>query len=151
MFRFIFSFTITIAILMTCLNAHSDSDKRQILFKIGESDPAPNLIKLTVDDSKRTVFVHPKAVLNNTHIASAKARKSEFGYHIIDLVFTKTGREILAKVTRKNIGKQLVIIINGRAVSAPQIRCEISEGKAVISGNFTKEKANSIVDGIMGK
>ncbi len=55
------------------------------------------------------------------------------------------GSKIFASTTKNNIGKALGIILDGNLISAPTIQTEISEGKAVITGNFSSEEAKSLV------
>lgn len=62
----------------------------------------------------------------------------------ISITFTEEGRKRFADVTRKNIGKRLAILIDGKVQSAPVIRSEIPGGKALITGSFTPEEASSL-------
>lgn len=61
--------------------------------------------------------------------------------HIVNLAFTSKGAQVFARVTRRNINKQLAIVVGDRVLSAPSIREAITTGNAQISGKFTKEEA----------
>ena len=61
---------------------------------------------------------------------------------ILDL--TKEGGEIFADLTKRNVGKQIAIYLDGAPISAPVVREEIAEGRAVISGNFTPQSAKEL-------
>jgi SecD/SecF fusion protein len=68
-----------------------------------------------------------------------------FGHQEIAITFNANGAKRFAEVTRDSIGKRLAIVIDGKLYSAPTIRSEIPGGKAVISGNFSKEEAKELV------
>lgn len=46
--------------------------------------------------------------------------------------------------TKNNINRTLAIIVDGKIYSSPIVNSEITKGKAVISGNLTKEEALSL-------
>ncbi len=142
-----------VAVVITlagCASLQPTSSQLPVAFKIGESSPSAELTERTVRGSEQKVYLHNQAVLTNAHIASAKVTKSPYGVQI-EIVFTKEGRVLLAKVTRENINKPLAIIVDAEVISAPIIRVEISGGKAVIQGQFTEEEAGRIAEGIMAK
>ncbi|MFY9462856.1 MAG: protein translocase subunit SecD, partial [Candidatus Sungiibacteriota bacterium] len=60
---------------------------------------------------------------------------------LVTLQLTSDGAKIFAALTKKNIGKQIAIFLDGMAISAPVVREEITGGRAQISGNFTPESA----------
>ena len=62
----------------------------------------------------------------------------------IGLEFTSEGGEKFAKITRENTGKQLAIFLDGMPLTAPVINQEITDGKAVITGNFALEEAKRL-------
>ena len=47
--------------------------------------------------------------------------------------------------------KPLVILVDGKVLSAPIVREKISGGRAVIAGRFTEEEAKHIANGIVGR
>lgn len=63
----------------------------------------------------------------------------------IGLELNEEGAKIFAELTKKNLGKQLAIYLDGAPISAPVVREEISGGKAEISGNFTPQSAKELV------
>jgi len=119
-------------------------------FKIGEPKPAAGLEKQTVPGSDRPVYVHPKAMLTNADIASAKVVSGDNG-HVIEVVFTEDGKKAFGRLTQDSINKHLVIIADGKIISAPVIKAPILGGAALIAGGFTKEQADRIAEGIMRK
>lgn len=67
------------------------------------------------------------------------------GEAVILLQFSKQGEEIFARLTRENIGKRIAIYLDGAPISAPNVREEIKNGKAQISGQFTPKEAKLLV------
>jgi len=63
----------------------------------------------------------------------------------VSLTFNAEGAAKFADVTKNNIGKALAIILDGSPISTPVIRDQITDGKAVINGNFTPQQAQELV------
>ncbi len=63
----------------------------------------------------------------------------------VGLNFNSEGKALFAKITKENLGKPLTIILDGVVKSSPVIQSEITDGKAVITGNFTAEEAKTLV------
>jgi protein-export SecD/SecF family membrane protein len=64
---------------------------------------------------------------------------------LVSIEWNDTGSAIFASTTKNNIGKPLAIILDGNLISAPIIQSEIVDGKAVITGNFTRIEAKELV------
>lgn len=63
----------------------------------------------------------------------------------ISLEFSDEGGKIFAQITKDNVGKRLAIFLDGAPISIPNIREEISEGRAQITGQFTPQEAKTLV------
>ena len=59
----------------------------------------------------------------------------------VSLEFDKEGSDLFAKITEKNIGKQVAIFLDNYPISTPNVNEKITGGKAVISGNFNIKEA----------
>lgn len=62
----------------------------------------------------------------------------------VALSFTKQGADLFAKVTKKNLNKPLAIYLDNFILSAPTVQSVISDGNAVITGNFTVDQAKEL-------
>ena len=124
--------TIVAVALAGCGDVQSPARPLPVEFRIGEAKPSAGLIKQTLPDSEQQVYLHPQAVLTNTHIASAKVIDSPQGPQI-EVVFTEQGRQVFAKLTRENIEKRVAIIVDGEIISAPVIKTAITVGLSVDS------------------
>jgi SecD/SecF fusion protein len=56
------------------------------------------------------------------------------------------GAKIWANLTRENIGKSVAIVLDGYVYSYPTVQSEIPNGTSSISGNFTTEEAQDLVN-----
>jgi len=59
----------------------------------------------------------------------------------VTLQFNDEGKELFASITKENVGKQVAIFLDGQAISAPTVQEPITDGRAVISGNFKIQEA----------
>lgn len=69
---------------------------------------------------------------------------SQTGKPQVALSFTKEGAAIFADVTKRNLNKPVAIYIDNFLISAPTVQAVISDGNAVITGNFTVEEAKKL-------
>lgn len=70
------------------------------------------------------------------------------GDKMVDLQFSEQGSSIWAAMTERAAADQnrpVAIVLNGYVVTAPRVINPITEGKAVISGNFTSKEVNDLV------
>ena len=63
----------------------------------------------------------------------------------IELNLTDEGAKLFAEITRKNLNKPVGIFLDGQPISIPIVQSEITDGKAVISGQFTPQEAKDLV------
>ncbi len=59
--------------------------------------------------------------------------------------FNEDGKKLFGDITSANVGNFLGIFLDGTLISAPVIRDKITDGTAIISGNFTAEAAKEMV------
>jgi protein-export membrane protein SecD len=62
----------------------------------------------------------------------------------VSLRFDDEGTKLFAGLTKKNLGKTLAIFLDGQVVSAPTVQSEITNGEAVITGDFSVEEAKKL-------
>ncbi len=76
----------------------------------------------------------PDLIITEHEIAEAKMIKNEYGQEELGLLLEKAAAENFARVTGNNIGNQLVVVANGKALIAPQIHQPITGGMVITSG-----------------
>jgi len=69
----------------------------------------------------------------------------------ISIVFTKEGARKFYLLTKENIGKPIAIVIANYIVSMPTVQMEIIGGKASISGGFSEEEIDKMIEILKGK
>lgn len=84
--------------------------------------------------------------LTGRHIAKAAVDfdQTSFQPHV-NLELTSEGAQIFGELTKRNVGKRIAIYLDGLPISAPVVQEEITDGRAVISGNFTPAVAKELV------
>jgi protein-export membrane protein SecD len=64
----------------------------------------------------------------------------------VALQFDDEGTKLFAELTKKNLGKQIAIFLDGELQIAPVVQSEITNGQAVITGNYTFQEAKEIAE-----
>jgi preprotein translocase subunit SecD len=62
----------------------------------------------------------------------------------IDFTLTEEGSSIFAEVTERLVGRQLAIVVDNVVVSAPTVQDAITGGNGVITGSFTRTRAQDL-------
>ncbi len=63
---------------------------------------------------------------------------------MVSISFDDQGKALFSEITGKNTGKILAIFLDGQPISTPVIRDQITDGNAVISGNFSPDEARTL-------
>lgn len=66
------------------------------------------------------------------------------GLPTVSLAFNKDGRELFAELTRDHLQETIAIYLDGNIISAPVVQSEITNGEAVISGDFTLDETKEL-------
>jgi len=97
----------------------------------------------------KRLYLDTTAKLTSEIVSTVKAAADEATNKPIILIeFTKDGAAKMIEFTKRHLGKKLAILVDGKVISAPTMQSPISS-MAVITGNFSKEEAERIVDGIL--
>lgn len=62
----------------------------------------------------------------------------------VSLTFDNEGKDLFAGITERNLNKKVPIFLDNKIITNPVIQSVISDGKAVISGDFTVEEAKQL-------
>ena len=89
--------------------------------------------------------------ISKIEISEIKKSTNRFGNTYIDITFTKKGSKQFYLLTKKNIGKPIAIVIDKHIVSIPTVNSEIFGGKASISGDFTTEEIDKMIESLKTK
>ncbi len=95
------------------------------------------------------LWVKPGAVITGDMIAEAHVETDENDTLAIGFRLTDEGRRRFSEFTTANIGRPFAIVWNGVILSAPIVRSAITGGSGQITGNFTAQSAQELVDYLM--
>lgn len=112
--------------------------------------PPAGAVPMVLEDTKETIYVSPEAVITANDVKRARVQKGQLGEPTIAVSFKVEGANRLAAFTTANVGKRVALVVDGRVVSAPIIATPITEGMAVINGDFTKEEATQFAQFLSG-
>ncbi|HAK10786.1 MAG TPA: protein translocase subunit SecDF [Chitinophagaceae bacterium] len=109
--------------------------------KVEDDDPkAKNILTLygikTLDNGQ--------AELEGDHITEAAQDYDERGRVAIKMNMDKVGANIWAKMTGRNIGKPIAIVLDNIVYSAPNANDAITTGNSQISGNYSIKEAQDL-------
>lgn len=63
----------------------------------------------------------------------------------VSLEFNSEGSALFAEITERNIGQPVAIFLDGYPISVPTVNEKITDGKAIISGQFSIDEAKILV------
>ncbi|MCD6364155.1 MAG: protein translocase subunit SecD [Synergistetes bacterium] len=102
--------------------------------------------ELSVNFNRETgrVYLLGKTWLTGKYLKNARTTFDRFGTPAVSLEFNSEGAKLFEEATRKNVGRQLAIVLDGNVISAPVVQEVISGGKAQITGDFTLREAQKL-------
>ncbi len=101
------------------------------------------------DVSQYEQFKYQPTGLTGKNLKTATAQYSNgqgLGEPEVSLQFDEEGTKLFAELTKKNLGKQIAIFLDGELQIAPTVQVEITNGQAVITGGYTFKEAKDIAD-----
>lgn len=88
-------------------------------------------------------------ILTGKNIASARAaQNSQTGEYMVDIQLDDEGTKLFDEYTAAHQGETIYIYLDDQLLSFPTLSAHITDGKGVISGNFTLETAKDLANGI---
>lgn len=97
-------------------------------------------------DQKLWVMMTTAATVEGNDIEEASANvDSSLNIPVVSFKFNQEGAERLARLTSANVGRSVALILDELVISAPRIVEPILGGSGQISGNLTKDDADSLV------
>ena len=82
--------------------------------------------------------------LTGESLVDASASVGEGGQPVVAFRFDSQGALTFGEVTKKHIGQQFAIVLDGKVITAPVIRSAILGGSGIIEGNFTASSAANL-------
>ena len=125
----------------------ADGIKIPETFKVPEGTALYQCWESDVDGIQRKtgrIFLKQKILLDGRYVASASPTHSQNNEVKIAFRLKGKGIGIFADVTKRNKGKKLAIVLDGRVMSYPTIQGIIPGGRGEISGSFTVDEAKNL-------
>jgi hypothetical protein len=115
--------------------------------RLAEPEPAPGLQVARVADSGLLVYVHPETVVGNSDIAHTWVIDDGSPQFGVGVQLLPDGAQRMRQATAAHVGRPVVILLDGVVMTAPTLRSPIDDS-AVITGQFTRDEAARIAEGI---
>ncbi|HEV8601172.1 MAG TPA: protein translocase subunit SecD [Patescibacteria group bacterium] len=102
-------------------------------------------------DAQGQVNINPNDLFSPTGLTGKEFDRAslEFdqrtGVPQIILQFDAEGTKKFSDLTTRNVGKRVAIFLDGEILSAPTVQTPITDGRAVITGQFTVQQAKDLV------
>ena len=80
----------------------------------------------------------------DVQIGSGGSSPGREGQPIVSLALNREGARIFSRVTGANVGRKLAIVLDKHVYMAPVIKVKIPDGRAIIEGADTMEKARDL-------
>jgi SecD/SecF fusion protein len=85
--------------------------------------------------------------LDGNVITSARTSSGVTGSEIkVDMSMNSEGAKTWARITRENIGRSVIVLLDGYVRSSATVQNEITGGNTEITGNFTIEEADDLAN-----
>jgi hypothetical protein len=98
-----------------------------------------------------TVYMADTPVLTGADVSSATVELDEDGRPRIMIRFIQAAHKKLAQTTHDHLKQRLAIVVEGRALMAPRIEDEITDGVMMLTGAFSPKEFERIATVIAAK
>lgn len=112
-------------------------DAQQAVNEIGQT---AQLMFMTEDGE---IVITGSNVVNASKQAGQLSANSAVQVYVA-LEFDEEGKQAFAEATANNIGKTISIVLDDTVIQSPTVNSAITDGKAVITGNYTAESAEEL-------
>ncbi len=97
------------------------------------------------ENSDEKLSVNKRIVVSGDNLINASPKlDNQTNQAMVSFTFDRVGAKKFGRATTDNVGKRLAIILDGKVISAPQIREPILGGNGQITGNFTFQTATDL-------
>jgi preprotein translocase subunit SecD len=141
-----------VAITCGALSAQRDAVAAQKCPTIEVSIVTADLTRTTrqiSSDKDKRIFLTEKPLLTMDDFTHANVSLTE-GQFVLNLDMTAQSAERIQMFTRKNVGKTMAFIVNGRLIRTPNIKDPVT-GTGFLIGPLGRQQAQTLADAINHK
>ena len=100
---------------------------------------------LFFEDGSSKLKINKRVVMSGENLVNATPSfDNQNNMTIVSFTLDRVGTKKFGRITTKNVGKRLAIILDNKIISAPQIREPIVGGTGQISGDFNFQSATDL-------
>ena len=100
---------------------------------------------LFFEDEKTQLRISKRVVMSGDNLDNARPTfDNRTNEALVSFTLDRVGAKKFGKITTKNVGKKLAIILDNKIISAPEIQEPILGGNGQISGNFNFQSATDL-------
>lgn len=118
----------------------------QFEVRVADTVPAPGTREAIDTGAGRTIHLHRDVVLTNDDIAGTRVVALPTGFGV-EVELTTAGAARMRSVTTAHVGRLLAILVDGSVLAAPRVTSPF-EQLGIISGDYTKDEAERLAEGI---
>ena len=136
----------------SCSSRQSTSDSQTattVEIRLAAGEARSGFLTMVIPGTGEPIYVSPDAILSNGDIRSAQSVLDGRGRPAVEVLLNSRGTEKFARFTSEHIGEMAAILVGGVVTSAPVIRAQITDGRAIIDGEFTEEEARDLARSIV--
>lgn len=111
-----------------------------IWFYIAFDEYLPGSVERDMPNSNDKVYISQAVNVSDDDIVSTRVVTDANGQPSVEIAFTESSQEHLKSVAKNNIGRRLVVFVDGELIYAPVIREPFSD-KVVVTGRFSSDEA----------
>ncbi len=104
----------------------------------------PSYEKDAAGNPMRKYAIKTRVMVSGEDLVKANYSQDQNNQPAVSITFNTRGGKKFADATRANVNKPFAIVLDGKVISAPNIKTAILGGSAIISGSFTVQEANDL-------
>ncbi len=106
--------------------------------------PAGTMFLPYMENPTQMVPVYSRVEVSGESLTDSQADFDQNNMPVVTTVFDASGARRFAKLTTEHVNERFAIVLDGRVLSAPNIREPIPGGRGQISGGFTLQGAKDL-------
>ena len=109
----------------------------------GKISPESKVVPGDENASAAYYVIERKPIVSGEHLTDARADFAE-GEPVVAFRFNSFGAKRFGAATRENVGRRLAIVLDGKVITAPEVKSAITGGSGIITGSFTVQSASDL-------